>query len=340
MKRKDKVAPKRKGRLTTIIITRNMTLLIAFSVLVFVFTAVIISSFGDIKRMVYGVKPGVTLEARVLSGYLPLEVRRIIEAMADQERTAPKDAMIFKETGELIPESLGLDIDIDSTVNQVMKAKPGENIKLVRTVIAPAVTTLHFDPVYRVNTGMPFMAFAINVAWGEEYLPRLLEILREQNMKVTFFIDGTWAQKYPDVLKLLDEEGHELASHGYEHVHIENLNESAIKQLISDNERLLLNLGVRPSKLFAPPYGECNNTVIAAAASLGYTTVMWTIDTLDWNIKDSEKILGRVVPKITSGAIILAHPTEIFLEVLPRIVDASRHSGYQFLTVSELIKTE
>ena len=67
---------------------------------------------------------------------------------------------------------------------------------------------------------------------------------------------------------------------------------------------------------------------------------MWTIDTLDWNIKDSEKILGRVVPKITSGAIILAHPTEIFLEVLPRIVDASRHSGYQFLTVSELIKTE
>ncbi len=340
MKRKSKLAPKREGRLTAIVITRQTTLLMAFAVLVFVFTVVLVSSLDDIRRMVYGAKPGVTLETRIISGYLPNEVRRVVEAMAEQERTAPKDAMFFKETGELIPEEPGLDIDVDLTVNQVMRAKPGEKVQLARIVIAPAVTMRHFDPVYRINTGRQAMAMAVNIAWGEEHLPRLLEILREHNMKVTFFIDGEWAQKFPDMVRLLNEEGHEVANHGYRHVHVEKMSESTIRKLISDNEKLLISLEVTPSRLFSPPYGECNQTVVSAAASLGYTTTMWTIDTLDWNTQDSTKVSGRVIPKIAPGAIILAHPTLSFLEALPVIVDASRKAGYGFFTISDLLESE
>jgi peptidoglycan/xylan/chitin deacetylase (PgdA/CDA1 family) len=298
------------------------------------------SSLDDIRRMVYGAKPGVILETRMVSGYFPNEIRRVVEVMAEQERTAPKDAMFFKETGELIPEEPGLDIDVELTVNQVLRANPGEKVELARIAIAPAVTVRHFDPVYRINTERQVMAMAINIAWGEEHLPRLLEILREYNMKATFFIDGEWAQKFPDMLKLLNEEGHELANHGYQHVHVEKMSESAIRQLISDNERLLINLGVRPSKLFSPPYGECNQTVVSAAASLGYTTTMWTIDTLDWNTQDPAKISSRVIPKIAPGAIILAHPTQSFLKALPVIVDASRKVGYGFFTISNLLDNE
>lgn len=340
MRRKGKLAPKREGRLTAIVISRDTTLLMAFAVLIFVFTVVLVSSLDDIKRMVYGVKPGVSLEMRMISGYLPSEVRRVVEAMAEQERTAPKDAMFFKETGELIPEVPGLDVDADLTVDRVMKAKPGDNVELARTVIAPIITKRHFDPVYRVDTRQQAMAIAVNIAWGEEYLPGLLHMLREHNIKVTFFIDGEWAQKFPDMVKTLHEEGHELANHGYKHVHVEKMNEVAIRELISDNEKLLISFGVRPSKLFSPPYGECNQTVISAAASLGYTTTMWTIDTLDWKTEDPEKICNRVVPKIASGAIILAHPTKSFIEALPKIVDASRKAGYGFSTVSDLIRSE
>jgi peptidoglycan/xylan/chitin deacetylase (PgdA/CDA1 family) len=340
MKRKNRLAPKREGRLTAIVITRQMTLLMAFAVLVLVFTVVLVSSLGDIRRMVYGAKPGVTLETRIISGYLPNEVRRIVEAMAEQERTAPKDAMFFKETGELIPEEPGLDIDVDLTVDRVMRAKPGEKVELARTAIAPAVTMRHFDPVYRVSTEARAMAMAVNIAWGEEHLPRLLEILREHNMKVTFFIDGQWAERFPDMVKLLNDEGHEVANHGYEHVHVEKMSEPAIRKLISDNEKLLVSLGVTPSRLFSPPYGECNRTIVSAAASLGYTTIMWTIDTLDWNTKDSKKVYNRVIPKITPGAIILAHPTLSFLEAFPTIVDASRKAGYGFFTISDLLQCE
>ncbi len=340
MKRKSRLAPMREGRLTAIVITRQMTLVMAFAVLIFVFTVILVSSLDDIRRMVYGAKPGVALETRIVSGYLPNEVRRVAEAMAEQERTAAKDAMLFKETGELIPEEPGLDIDVDLTVNRVMKAKPGEVVEPARITIAPAVTARHFDPVYRVNTERQAMAMAVNLAWGEEHLPRLLEILREHNMKVTFFIDGEWAEKFPDMVKLLSKEGHEVANHGYRHVHVEKMNESTIRKLISDNDKLLISLGVTPSRLFSPPYGECNQTVVSAGASLGYTTVMWTIDTLDWNTQDPKKISGRVIPKIAPGAIILAHPTLSFLEALPTIVDASRKAGYGFLTISDLLESE
>ena len=340
MKRKGKLAPKREGRLTTIVITKETTLLMAFAILIFVFTAVLVSSLDDIKRMVYGAKPGVSLEDRIISGLLANEVRRVVEAMAEQERTAPKDAMFFKETGEVIAEAPGLDIDVELTVDRVMKAKPGDNVDLARTVIAPAITRRHFNAIYRVDTARQVMAIAVNVAWGENYLPRLLEILREHNMKATFFIDGEWAQKFPDLVRLLSEEGHELANHGYRHAHVEKMNEPAIKQLISDNEKLLISFGVRPSKLFAPPYGECNQTVLSAAASLGYVTTMWTIDTLDWKTEEYEKVVNRVAPKIAPGAIILAHPTEVFLDALPKIIDASRKAGYRFLTISDALELD
>jgi len=131
-----------------------------------------------------------------------------------------------------------------------------------------------------------------------------------------------------------------VANHGYQHVHVEKMSEPSIRKLISDNEKLLISLGVTPSRLFAPPYGECNQTIVSAAASLGYTTVMWTIDTLDWNTEDPKKVSGRVIQKITPGAIILAHPTRSFVEALPVIVDASRKAGYGFLTISDLLDAD
>ena len=67
---------------------------------------------------------------------------------------------------------------------------------------------------------------------------------------------------------------------------------------------------------------------------------MWTIDTLDWQTEEPEKIISRVTPKVAPGAIILAHPTKVFLDALPKIVDASRKAGYQFYTISDLLESD
>lgn len=337
MRREDRLVPKREARLTAIVISREGILLAAFALLVMVFTAVFVSSLDEVKRVFYGVRPGVTLEGRQMAGLLSQEVRRLVEAMAEQERVAPKDAMLFKETGEIIAEEPGTDVDVDLTVARVMQAKPGEAVELARVTIMPTITRRLFNPVYKVDTDQKVMALAVNVAWGEEYLPGMLEILRANNIKATFFIDGEWAQKCPDSVRLVAAEGHEIGNHGAKHVHVAKMPEAEIRDLILRNEDLLGRLGAKPRKLFAPPYGECNQTVTSTAASLGYTTIMWTIDTIDWNTKDPQKVIDRVARKIAPGAIILMHPTEVTIKALPTIVEAARENGYQFATVSELM---
>ncbi|MCR4402164.1 MAG: polysaccharide deacetylase family protein [Firmicutes bacterium] len=336
-KEKDRLVPKREARLTAIVISKETMLLAAFALLVMVFTAVFVSSLDEVRRVFYGVRPGVTLGGRRVSGLLAHEVRRIVEAMAERERISPKDAMYFKETGEVIAEEPGTDVDVDLTVTRVMKAKPGEAVELATITVMPTITRRLFNPVYKAETDQKVMALAVNVAWGEEHLPAMLETLRALNVKATFFLDGEWAQKRPESVKLLAGEGHEIANHGARHAHVARMPESDIRDLILRNEELLERLGVKPSKLFAPPYGECNQTVTAAAASLGYTTIMWTVDTIDWNTSDPRKVVERVVRKMTPGAIVLMHPTDVSNKALPELVETARKNGYQFATISELL---
>ena len=162
-------------------------------------------------------------------------------------------------------------------------------MELVRIAIAPAVTRRHFDPIYRASTEEPAMAIAINVAWGEEHLRNLLETLREHNVKVTFFVDGEWAQKFPELVMLLNEEKHEVANHGYQHVHVGKMSEPEIKKLISDNEsphhlgisRLLLSTLANATRQWCKqPYPWD-------------TRQLRTIDTIDWDTPDLIAALYR-----------------------------------------------
>lgn len=337
--REDRLVPKREARLTAIVISKETMLLAAFALLVMFFTAVFVSSLDEVRRVFYGVRPGVTLEGRQVAGLLSQEVRRIVETVAERERVSPKDAMYFKETGEIIAEEPGTDVDVDLTVARVMRAKPGEAVELARITVMPTITRRLFNPVYKVDTDQKVMALAVNVAWGEEHLPAILETLRAHNVKATFFLDGEWAEKRPESVKLLADEGHDIGNHGAKHVHVARMPEAEIRDFILRNEDLLERLGAKPSKLFAPPYGECNQTVTSAAASLGYTTIMWTVDTIDWNTSDPQKVIDRVVRKMTPGAIVLMHPTEVTNKALPVIVETARKNGYQFATVSELLRT-
>ncbi len=338
MTRKDRLVPRRDAHLTAIVITRQGVLLAAFALLIMVFTAVFVSSLGEVRRVFRGARPGVTLEGRQMSGLLASEVRRIAEAMAEKERVAPKDAMYFKETGEVIDEQPGVEVDVDLTVTRVMQARPGEGVDLARVEVLPAITRRLFSPVYRVQTKRKAMALAVNVAWGEEHLPGMLAILRENNARATFFVDGEWAQKFPDLVKLLASEGHEVGNHGFRHVQVSTMSEPDVKDLILSNDKLLTGLGAPPEKLFAPPYGEVNQTVTSAAASLGYTTIMWTIDTLDWKTEEPEKVVDRVARRMSPGAIVLLHPTEVTNKALPAILQTARQGGYELDTVSNLLR--
>jgi peptidoglycan/xylan/chitin deacetylase (PgdA/CDA1 family) len=108
--------------------------------------------------------------------------------------------------------------------------------------------------------------------------------------------------------------------------------------LILKNEDSIENIISKKTNLFAPPYGEVNQRISEIAASIGYKTIMWSADTVDWQRPSPEIIEQRAVNKASDGGIILMHPTKPSLQALSNIIDSLENKGYHFVTVSKLLE--
>lgn len=210
-------------------------------------------------------------------------------------------------------------------------------ILALRTI---SINTMNiYDPIYKGMEDEKEIAFACNVVWGEEYLPQMLKIFKENDIEITFFIGGQWAEKNEELLKSIHNDGHELGNHGYKHLHHSKLTPEANKQEILKTEEVVKRITGYKTRLFAPPYGDLNDTVVSAAESLGYKVIMWSIDTIDWNTKDYSKILQRLEKKHHNGAIVLMHPTKVTLQALPQMIKTLEAHGYEITTVSDVLES-
>ena len=324
-----------------IILERSKIIKFICWILLVVLSAGVAGQWSRSKRRWFGVRERVTLEGRSMARLLPEEVRKVVTEMAKLFTIEPQNAGYFLETGEVIPEKHGRGVDIETTIATVLKAAPGENLNLITYAIPATVGKDYFSPVFQGPTGKREVSLTINVAWGEEELPAMLAIFKQHGVKATFFFDGEWVKKFPEFVKQIEIEGHEIANHGLYHGHPVTMSKEELKRLIVDNAKLLKEVtGKEPAKLFAPPYGEFNEQIVAVAGNLGYRTIMWTIDTIDWQRPAPEVIIRRVVDKIKPGAIILMHPTVPTVKALERIVNTLRNQGYALVTVTELLKKE
>lgn len=198
----------------------------------------------------------------------------------------------------------------------------------------------NYKPIYQGRDDKKVMAFTCNVAWGNEYIPSLLEIFNEKNVKATFFIEGRWAEKYPDLLKLIYEKGHEIGNHGYSHAHHAQLSYEENLNEIKKAEQAIENiLGIKTT-LFAPPYGEFSELTLKAANSMNYRLIMWTIDTIDWKKPGVDYIVNKVLSNAGNGKIVLMHPTEDTVRAMPTIIDNLHREGFKITTVSQLLSGE
>lgn len=297
--------------------------------------------WSQAKRQWFGVKHGVTLEGHSMAQLLPEEVRKVVTELAKIYSIEPRNAGFFAETGEIIPEKSGRGVDIETTITSVLTAEAGESLSLVTYAIPATVGKDHFSPVFQGPTTHQRVSLTINVAWGEEELPAMLEILKKYGVNATFFFDGAWVKKFPEFVRQIAEEGHEVANHGLYHGHPARMGKEELQRLVLGNARLLAEVtGQEPAKLFAPPYGEFNEQIVAVAANLGYRTIMWTIDTIDWQRPAPEVIIRRVVEKLKPGAIILMHPTAPTVSALEQILSHLKNKGYTVVTVSNLLKSD
>ncbi|KUO52272.1 MAG: hypothetical protein APF76_04350 [Desulfitibacter sp. BRH_c19] len=195
-----------------------------------------------------------------------------------------------------------------------------------------------YKPIYQGDTSKKAIALTINIDWGEEYIEEILGIFARENVKVTFFPTGKWASRFPEKIKLIAEKGHEIGNHGYSHPHVDQLSKEENKQEILKTQKIIKDITGKDTTLFATPYGEKKQHVIDAAGELGYTTVFWTIDTIDWQ-KDrtAEVIADKVIKNAENGAIVLMHPTENTTRSLPIMIEALKNKGYELNTVSNTL---
>lgn len=183
------------------------------------------------------------------------------------------------------------------------------------------------------------ISLMINVYWGTEYLDGMLEVLGEYDVKTTFFVGGTWTIKESDMLKKIYDAGHEIGNHAYSHKDMDKLSAEQNKKEISITHDLVKEFTGCEMNLFAPPSGAYNKTTVEVATALGYKTIMWTRDTIDWRDHDSDIIYKRVTENAKGGDFVLMHPTKCTLEALEDIIVTLQGEGFKLTTVSDNLST-
>ncbi len=184
-----------------------------------------------------------------------------------------------------------------------------------------------------------YIAFTMNVDWGNEVIPEILETLKEKNVKITFFVTGRWAKEYPDLFQSIIKEGHEIGSHGYHHLNYGGLNQAQNEEEINLAETEIMKYTTTKPIYFAPPSGSYSEATLAAADKLGYKTILWSIDTIDWRQGSTENvILQRVLEKKQhEGAIVLMHPMPETAKALPQLIDSLREKGLEVGTITNIL---
>ena len=144
----------------------------------------------------------------------------------------------------------------------------------------------------------------------------------------------------PELLKKMFDAGHEIASHGTNHKEHGKISYEQNLTEIQTCHELVKHVLKIDMELFAPPGGSYNKNTIKAASSLGYKTIMWTRDTIDWRDKNAEVILNRATTNMCGGDLILMHPTECTAKALQGIIDQAKAAGFKLSTVSETLGFE
>lgn len=171
--------------------------------------------------------------------------------------------------------------------------------------------------------------------------PRLLDILRKEAVKATFFVSGANIEAYPALLKTIVEEGHEIGNHSFSHKKLAELNPRGYWQEIEKASKLIQQYLPADSVpyLFRPPYGELNLSIIRLILKHNLTYAGWTIDSKDSYIKSKAKLADFInATPVRSGDILLFHEDyPATIDALPEIIKVLKSRGLKLVTMSQLL---
>lgn len=183
-------------------------------------------------------------------------------------------------------------------------------------------------------TGKKLVALTFDDGPNGVTTPRLLDILREKQVRATFFMLGRMMQNFPEVAKRAEMEGHEVESHTMYHNDLTKLSREGVESDMQVTDGVFLKVLGRKPRLMRPPYGAMNEAV---RGMVGRPLVYWTVDTLDWKYRNAASVHQRAMAGVFDGAVILMHDIHATsVDAVAGIVDGLRGAGYELVTVGEM----
>ena len=172
---------------------------------------------------------------------------------------------------------------------------------------------------------------------------KVLDILKKNNIKGTFFVVGQNVKNYPDLTKRVVAEGHIIANHTWHHWYHHMNAQAAAYEVANTTDIIYKTTGIKTS-LFRPPGGNMRNGVAAYAKSNKYAVIMWSSDSMDYSRPGVPRLINNIFREAKPGGIVLMHDgggdRSHTVKALPEIISKFRKQGYEFVTVPELLEMQ
>lgn len=202
----------------------------------------------------------------------------------------------------------------------------------------------HQISFYRGSKYKKQVALTFDDGPDNNYTPKILDILKKEHVKATFFVVGTMAKRYPSSLKRINDDGHIIANHSWNHPILSKMPESAVLKQIEDTNNVVTSVIGKTPLLIRPPYGALNEKLEKAIGNKGYKLIYWNVDTLDWNNQTEDNIMAIVKKEMKPGSIILQHNAgaesiQATVDALPKLIAYLRGQHYEFVTIDDMLHT-
>ncbi|WP_026591944.1 peptidoglycan-N-acetylglucosamine deacetylase [Bacillus sp. UNC437CL72CviS29] len=176
------------------------------------------------------------------------------------------------------------------------------------------------------------------------FTPQILDKLKSYGVKGTFFLLGENAERYPNVVKRIADEGHIIGNHTYNHPNLAKVSDEEYRNQIVKTEEILKKLVGYVPKFIRPPYGEIREKQLGWATEQNFMIVQWSVDTVDWKGVSAEKITNTVLGNAFPGSVVLQHSTpganlQGSVDSLDRIIPELKAKGSRFVTLPSMFQT-
>jgi peptidoglycan/xylan/chitin deacetylase (PgdA/CDA1 family) len=199
-----------------------------------------------------------------------------------------------------------------------------------------------------VHVDGPYIAMTFDDGPHPTLTPKLLDILKERHIHVTFFVLGQMVKTHPEILAREVAEGHEIGNHSWDHPPLNKLAEGGLQHQLADTSAIIKEVSGKAPIIMRPPYGATNPRLSRAIEKeYGMKVILWSVDPIDWKDPGPQVVTQRILSGgkesggAKPGAIILSHDIHKgTVEAMPATLDALLAKGYKFVTVSELLALE